>query len=200
MDPVEDRKHSARVPDPRLPAVCENIANLIEQVPRVRDLLDLAAGAAASLLRAEHLGYQDRTGPLPDEYYEALRNRVQRMADGSLPAQGRWISGLHFNSALMRIGACRDQLRRILQKAARQRGQAVQSLQRDQLIEEADRLKHERLGLSPGRTISFDSAITAMQDLVDAIERHGTLLRDPRIVVPDMAATPRYRRRDREAQ
>jgi|SRR5581483_10410414 len=75
MEPIEDRKHASREPDPRLPEICDNIARLLGEVPRVRDLLDLAAGAAASLLRAEQLGYQDRTGRLPDEYYEALRNR-----------------------------------------------------------------------------------------------------------------------------
>lgn len=180
--------------------VCDKIGRLIAEVPRVRDLLDLAAGAAASPLRAEQLGYQDRNGPLPDEYYDALRIRVQRMAGGTLPPHGRWISGYYFNSALMRIGACRDQLRRILQRAARQQGQAARGLQSDQLIGEANRLKHERLGLSPGRTISFDSAVSALQDLVDAIDRQAALLRDPGTVVPDMPARPRHRRRSREVQ
>ena len=200
MDPVEDRKHAAREPDPRLPEICDNIARLLGEVPRVRDLLDLAAGAAASLLRAEQLGYQDRAGRLPDEYYEALRKRVQRMAGGTLPPHGRWISGFYFNSALMRIGACRDQLRRVLQRASRQRGGAADCFQSDELIDEAARLRHERMGLSPGRAIGFDSAVSALQDLVNAIDRQAALLRDPRTIVPDMSATPRHRRRVREAQ
>lgn len=200
MDPSEDRKHSARDPDPRLLAICDNIGRLIGEVPRVRDLLDLAAGAAASLLMAERLGYEDRIGALPDEYYDALRIRVQRMAGGTLPAHGRWISGYYFNSALMRIGACRDQLRRILQTASRQRGQPAHGLQRDQLTEEAARLRHERLGLSPARAISFDSAVSALKDLVDGINRQAALLRDPRTVVPDMRAAPRHLGRDRGGQ
>src|SRR5439155_9119091 len=92
-------------------------------VPRLRELVDLIVGAAASLMVARQLGYIDRSEPLPDDYYEHLSLRTRRMAEGTLPPHGRWISGYYFNSGLMRLWAARDQLQRIQEVIARRKGQ-----------------------------------------------------------------------------
>lgn len=89
--------------DPRLAAMATKLAGLIAALSeRLGDLLDLTAGALASLIRASQLGYQDRPGALPKDYFEKLRERVRRMAVGALPRYGRWISGYYFNSAILR--------------------------------------------------------------------------------------------------
>jgi len=74
--------------DPRFATIFEKLAALVSEVPPLRDLLDLTIGAAASFIRAEQLGYQDRSFALPNDYYEHLAMRAKRMAKGTLPPTG----------------------------------------------------------------------------------------------------------------
>src|SRR5205823_1041473 len=99
--------------DPRLARVLEKLGDLVIEVPVLRNMLDLAIGAAASFMRAQQLGYKDRSFPLPNDYYEFLAARSKRMAKGTLPPHGLWISGYYFNSGILRLWSARDQLQRL---------------------------------------------------------------------------------------
>jgi hypothetical protein len=165
---------------------------LILEVPRLRDLLDLAAGVLASLIRADQLAYQDRDEELPPEYYPKLSERVRKMRAGTLPPHGLWISGYYFNSALMRLAAGRDQLRRVLKEINNQRPNAVPRATSDEIHIEGDRLKHQLPGLRT-RKIRFDEAVQAFEELLNIIRDNKHALNDPQITLPEMRVQPRFR-------
>lgn len=157
------------------PAIFERLSRLIREVPPLRDLLDFVVGASASLMRAEQLGFQEREFSLPPDYYEKLAERTTRMAHGTLPWHGLWISGYYFNSGLIRLWQTRDVMRDLLDKVRPRR----ELLKPDEdLKAEAERLKHEPLGLGPTRTVSQERAIELLEDLVSAIEQEKAALRE----------------------
>ena len=178
--------------DARLANACEVLSELILEVPRLRDLLDLAAGVLVSLIKADQLAYQDRDEELPPEYYAKLSERVRKMRAGTLPPRGLWISGYYFNSALMRLAAVRDQLRRLLKEINNQRPGAVPELPTDELHIEGDRLKHQLPGLRT-RKIKFDEAVQAFEELLSMVRDNTRVLNDPQITIPEMRVEPRFR-------
>lgn len=191
--PKRDSLRQLPALDPRLVTASATLSKLIMDVPRLGDLLDLAAGALASLIKANQLEYQDRKVELPPEYYPKLSERVRKMGDGTLPPRGLWISGYYFNSALLRLAAGRDQLRRVLSKVNKQRPGAVQELPTDDLHEEGGRLKHQLSGLKK-RNVQFDNAVEALEEMLSIIGGHRDILNDQTIEIPEMPARPRVRR------
>jgi hypothetical protein len=180
-------------PDERLVKACEVLAELIPTVPRLGDLFDLSAGVLASLIKANELEYQDRDEELPPEYYPKLSERVRKMREGTLPPRGLWISGYYFNSALMRLAAVRDQLRRVLREINNQRPGSVAELPTDELHLEGDRLKHQIPGLRT-RKIRFEEVIQAFEETLAIVKKETDMLNDPRITIPEMRVEPRFRR------
>lgn len=164
------------VGEPWYVPIFHRLGDLVTEVPPLRDSLDLAIGAAASFMRAEQLGYQDRDFALPDDYYEKLRER-HRMAEGTLPPHGRWISGYYFNSGLIRLSEARKQLRGHLRRAVRFGAVGVPELAPDaDFTEEADRLKHDARGLSERRRVTFDAAISMLGEFVTVIDNAKSAL------------------------
>ena len=104
-----------------------------------------------------------------------------------------WISGYYFNSALLRLAAARDQLRRVLSQINKHRPGAVPELLTDDLHKEGGRLKHELSGLKK-RSVKFDNAVEALEELLRTIGDCRDTLNDPEIRIPDMRAGPRVRR------
>jgi len=161
----------------------ERLGDLVVDVPPLRDLLDLAIGAAASFMRAEQFGYKDRSFALPDNYYEYLGARARWMANGKLPSHGLWISGYYFNSGLIRLSEARKQLRSLLKKLAKRPG--VPQLASDKhLRDEADRLKHEPKGLRERREVTFQTAVSLLEDLVAIIDNEKSALRQLSVGAP----------------
>lgn len=178
--------------DPRFAIIFEKLADLVSEVPAVRDLLDLTIGAAASFMRAEQLGYQDRSFALPDDYYEHLAMRAKRMAKGTLPPHGLWISGYYFNSGLLRLWSARDQLQRLQEHIVNRRAGAASVP--NKLRVEANRLKHQLSGLGEKRELVFSDAVTFLEELVSIVEQRRQLFNDPSVKIPKMKVRPAVRR------
>lgn len=160
------------------PPIFERLSQLVADVPPLRDLLDFTIGAAASLMRAEQVGYEDRSFKLPSDYYTHLAERAKRMANGTLPWHGRWISGYYFNSGLVRLWQTREVVRDLLDKV---RPRVPQLADDQDLKDEAERLKHRPKGLSDTREVTFQRAVSLLEDLVSAIEREKRPLSELRV-------------------
>jgi hypothetical protein len=79
--------------DPRLVEIAKRLDGLMPSLPdRLGDLLDIATGALANLIRAKQLGHIDRPYPLAQKYYERLSGLLQKMAAGTVPAEGPWFA------------------------------------------------------------------------------------------------------------
>ena len=172
---------------------CDVLSELILTVPRLGDLFDLSAGVLASLIKANELEYQDRDEELPPEYYPKLSERVRKMSEGTLPPRGFWISGYYFNSALMRLAAVRDQLRRVLHEINNQRPDSVTELPTDELHIEGDRLKHQIPGLRT-RKVQFEEVIEAFEETLAIVKKDKDVLNDLGITIPEMRVERRFRR------
>ena len=180
-----------------------DLSELISVLPPVHlgDLLDLTAGALASLIRAQELAYEDRLGEeLPAEYYPKLRERIAKMANGTLPPRGRWISGYYFNSALLRLGAAREITNRLLNSLDKRKSHVGPNLnpQRlDSVYKEYRRLKHDLRSLRLGREVAFEQAVQGLVELIDVLAKRREELSDPETTFPAWESTP-GRRRSRE--
>lgn len=194
----------SKVLDKRLADCALRLSKLLLLRKELGDVLDLVAGALASLICAEKLEYKDREAEeeLPWEYYIKLSERVKKMAAGTLPPHGRWISGYYFNSALLRIGIARDQIRHLLSSLDKKNKTIYQdqkpSLREadiDELHREYRKLKHELRGLREGRRIKFDQAVEALVELISVLEARKSVLSDPTTKFPRMESRPRFKRR-----
>jgi hypothetical protein len=143
-------------------------------------------------MRAQQLGYKDRSFPLPNDYYEFLAARSKRMAKGTLPPHGLWISGYYFNSGILRLWSARDQLQRLQRSIAGRRGD-VEAIP-TKLQDEAERLKHELSGLGDKRELSFDEAVQRLDELVSIADQVKDVLNDPSVKIPKMKSRRRNRR------
>ncbi|HVS05761.1 MAG TPA: hypothetical protein VHK65_06300 [Candidatus Dormibacteraeota bacterium] len=176
----------------RLATILEKLGDLVLGVPALRDLLDFAIGAAASFMRADQLGYKDRSFALPGDYYEHLAARAKWMAKGSLPPYGLWISGYYFNSGLLRLWSVRDQLGRLEEDiAGRPAGAAPIPVK---LRDEANRLKHQLSGLGEKRELTFAEAVALLDELVSIVDQRKGLFNDPSVKIPKMKSHPRKKR------
>ena len=164
----------------------------------VGDLLDLTAGALASLIRAQELAYKDRMDEeLPPEYYPKLTERVAKMANGTLPPRGRWISGYYFNSALLRLGAAREMTTKLfnsLDKRKSHVGPSLNPKHLDSVYKEYLRLKHDLRSLRLGRDVTFEQAVQGLVELIDVLGKRREELSDPETTFPAWELTPRRRR------
>ena|ERR1700722_10807180 len=87
----------------RFAEVSNTLSELITLFPsdHLGDLLDMTAGALASLARAGQLKYKDRIHKeLSEKYYRKLSQLVKQMNSGASPDDGPWLAGYYFNSAL----------------------------------------------------------------------------------------------------
>jgi len=190
-----------RQPDAALASIGSELAELIPLLAdRLGDLLDLSAGALASLIRARQLEYEDRPGPLPPEYYTALSQRVARMVAGTLPPRGRWISGYYFNSAILRIGPAREKLRRLLEQIDKgKKGGEIsrRSLPRgefDAVHSEYRVLKHDLNGLRDARRVTYELAVEALREFVSVLKDRKGELSNAAVKLPRMRPRPRVKR------
>jgi hypothetical protein len=152
------------------------------------DLLDITAGAIASLIRAEQLQYLDRINEeLPLEYYTKLSERILKMTAGTLPPRGRWIAGYYFNSALLRLGAAREISKRLfdnLDKGKQHSGPNLKSMRSDKLYDEYCSFKHDLRSLRVGRHITFEHALKALDELITVLNKRRVQLSDPNTRFP----------------
>lgn len=179
-----------KVMDQRLKDAAQTLSQLVLILPakHLGDLLDITAGALASLIRAKQLEYIDRLGEeLPAKYYIKLAERVAKMTGGTLPPRGRWLSGYYFNSALLRLGAAREITYRLLNKldkGNRTPGPNLKPISLDEIYREYCSLKHNLRSLRVGRNVSFEQAVQAFVELVDLLNKRKGELSDPNTKFP----------------
>jgi hypothetical protein len=174
----------------QLGKAANDLSELVSIFPPVHlgDLLDLTAGALAGLIRAQELEYQDRVGEeLPPEYYGKLSERIAKMANGTLPPHGRWISGYYFNSALLRLGAAREMTKRLLDsldKRNPRKGSNLKPIGLDTIYAEYCSLKHNLRSLRLGRNITLQQVVGGLVELVDVLSKRRDELSDPNTKFP----------------
>lgn len=78
-------------------------APTVQADPNLAGTLDDFLGAVCALFFAKRGDFTDRTTQSID--ITAVQNRAMQMADGEPRPDGKWMAGLHFNSALFRIPA-----------------------------------------------------------------------------------------------
>src|SRR4051812_6052825 len=69
-------------------------------------ILDFFLGALHELVRADLYGFQYKPNQQP--HLQHIRDRTAEMSKGRWRRDGRWMAGLHFNSALVRLAAVHD--------------------------------------------------------------------------------------------
>lgn len=183
--------------DQRLKNAARDLSELVSVFPlqHLGDLLDLTAGALARLIRAEQLEYIDRVDvELPPEYYNKLTERIARMANGTLPPRGRWISGYYFNSALLRLGAAREITKRLLDSLDKHKpdaGPNLKPMPSDTIYEEYRSLKHDLRSLGMGRNVTFEQTLQALAELIGILCRRRDELCDVNTKFPSWKKEPR---------
>ena len=151
---------------PSLEHLASRLAPLIEKNADLLAILDYAAGALFCLMEARRLGFRDRGAPCESAYAQRLAMAVREMQAGRplQPQSEFWIAGLHFNSAMSRIAASYDRMRKSL-------GESVKIPEKIARIrEEVNSLKHNVEGNHPTRQVQFDGAVEGFQELIKFIE------------------------------
>jgi hypothetical protein len=176
-----------------LKQLAHRTAVLARELPQYRAILDVTAGAIFALFRAKRLAYKHRDGQLSDEYLHSLIVRLEKIAEGRLPQKHGWLAGFYFNSAIQRTAAAGEQLVGILKRLDRQAKQQGRVLDisnalpaLEQIREEVNRFKHDETGLERGRHITPSSAVTALSEILQALETYKDPLK---------AAKPESKRR-----
>jgi len=162
----------------------------VQADPNLTGSLDDLLGAVYALILAKHGDFADRTNR-PIEI-AAIRKRAEQIEKGEVRIDGKWMAGLHFNSALFRAGAVYHrilkiavgrpatedhvpQLRREATKLYRQWRKAAWSSQHmDAVHAQVNVLKHSPRGVHDLRTVRYQDAVAGVSELLDLIEAWNT--------------------------
>jgi hypothetical protein len=145
--------------------------------PDLAGSLDDFLGAVYALIQAKRHGFSDRTGPIE---IAAVEKRAQRIAAGRVRTDGKWVAGFYFNNALFRISAI---YHRILKSVVGEKAYVpvllpkVQALypqwtnsKLDMVHNQVNDLKHTPRGVHDQRTVTYDDAVAAVDELLALIE------------------------------
>jgi hypothetical protein len=142
-------------------------------------ILDYLVGSIHALIRARENVYKDRAEALAGSYWRRGPTDTARLLeDGVIRTSGRWLAGFYFNSSLVRIAATFDRFIGVLRdsKQGKQLRRAEEKRIREQcahalkVVNEVDKLKHERSGVALGRYVTADDAVVALQEVVALAE------------------------------
>jgi hypothetical protein len=159
-----------------LRTLAAEMAALVENNPDFLEIVDFAAGALLCLIYADDYNFRERPGPLPAGYAENVVKRLIGMSKGKKPGNRFWISGWHFNSALVRIASA---YHNALKLFAGDKNKHVKELlllletflhqKLGEVHKEVNFIKHDIKTVAAGRTVSFEDAIEALRKLVNAL-------------------------------
>lgn len=158
---------------PSLEDLASRLAALIGDNADLLAILDYTAGALFCLMEARRLGFLDRDGPCQPDYAQQVARAVGDMQAGGLrqPYADFWVAGLHVNSAMVRIAASYDRMRKSLGKGAKTIG--AEQHKHEKLVkirEEVNSLKHNVDGNQSARQVRFDEAVEGLEELIDFIK------------------------------
>lgn len=125
-------------------------------------IIGFVAGALHALKRAAELGYDDSwpnigTAELNREYHAALRATADLVSGPS-----QWLAGFYFNSALMRLDALKDRIRKLAGVKRKKLAHEVRVV--------VNRLKHDVDPYAVEWNVSFADALDAANALCRAFE------------------------------
>ena len=140
---------------------------------------DLSLGAVYAFVFAKLAGYEHRMGPAePDK--PAIRAR--NVASGWIQAEGKWIAGFHFNSAILRVAAVYHRSLKIalddpdtkafamtLRPLAKARYPKWSDDNAAAIHREVNTIKHEAGGLRR-RTTTPEEALKAIEEVIALLE------------------------------
>jgi hypothetical protein len=169
----------------RLAAGASRIAELLVRTtdPDLVGSLDDFLGAIYALVFARRGDFTDRAGTSIE--VKVVQNRANQLAQGRVRISGKWMAGLHFNSALFRTSAVYHRMLKIitgrdgnvgfLREEAEQHyrtttGRDWPNTNLRHVHGQVNNLKHDASGTYHGRHITYEQALQAVQELLDLIE------------------------------
>jgi len=176
----------------KLIALAARIAQLLGSKPPIKTplqaCLDDLLGAVYSLMYAKHYKFIGRPQALGQKDIGNVLIRARKMATSKLRTEGRWTAGSYFNNALFRTAAVYHRALKILTeneqskkwvwelepeamsryKAARNAPWTNKNVSK--VHDEVNDLKHTSSGIIDGRDVEFETAITAVGEILELIE------------------------------
>ena len=151
----------------------------------MRACLDDLLGAVYSLMYAKHYKFSSRPQALSEKDIGNVLVRARKMAVARMRIEGKWTAGFYFNNGLFRTSAVyhralkiltgsEDKLEKLLSAAeklyehARKIPWASESVK--SVHDEVNNLKHTSGGISDGRDVQFDTAVKAVDEILELIE------------------------------
>jgi hypothetical protein len=155
--------------------------------------LDDFLGAIYALVLAKHGNFEDRSNR--EIEVGVVLKRANQIASGEVRTSGPWIAGFHFNSALFRIDSVYHRILKIVvgvveeknevgalaskaRKFYRKKGIGWTNESLDRIHDQTNNLKHSSKGTYDGRIVSYEGAISAVEELLKLLEawcKHGGL-------------------------
>jgi hypothetical protein len=187
------RKRSLKDPEfLKLTALAGRIAQLLHSKPQPKQslqaCLDDLLGAVYSLMYAKHYKFDSRPRPLGQKDIQNVLVRARKMAVSKLRTEGKWTAGFYFNNALFRTSAVYHRSLKILtgseesNKGLRDLGPLADKLYQEtrkvpwanesvrKVHCEVNGLKHTSSGISSGRDVPFETAVRAVEEILEIIE------------------------------
>jgi hypothetical protein len=137
--------------------------------------LDDLLGAVYALIFAREEGFKGKAGA--SEFSVAL-DRAKDVVNGQIFADGNWMAGFHFNSAMFRISAVFDRLPKAVACCHLTATKTYQHKTRQPwkkkdahaIREQVNVLKHSAGGLYKGRRANLKIALSAVEELIELAE------------------------------
>lgn len=129
------------------------------------------------MLQAKQHGFADRTRPIR---IAAVQKRAQMIAAGKVRIDGKWIAGFYFNNALFRTAAIYHRVLKIIVgkntyvPVLLPKAQALYPKWTNTKLgivhRQVNDLKHSPRGVHDQRTVTYDDAVAAVDELLFLIE------------------------------
>jgi len=176
----------------KLTALARRIAQLLGSDPPVKPslqaCLDDLLGAVYSLMYAKHHRFGSRPQALEQKDIGNVVVRARKMSLSKLRTEGKWTAGFYFNNSLFRTAAVYHRSLKIvtgnedskkyldeLEPDAKKRYEDVRhapwaNKNVRKVHCEVNGLKHGSSGISGGRGVEFETAVEAIDEILNLIE------------------------------
>jgi hypothetical protein len=174
--------------NPQIRKQASRLAALVAQkgAPKKKDffsILDFLLGATYELIRSDLYGFEHKANREPEA--DKVIERANELSGGEWRRDGKWMAGLHFNSALVRLSAVHhrslklvvghdDELYDLRRDAAafyvKEKKKKWQYSDIAIVHREVNNLKHRKLGTWTGRTVPVETAMRALSQSLDLLE------------------------------
>jgi hypothetical protein len=174
--------------NPRIRKQAGRLAALVARkgAPKKKDffsILDFLLGATYEFVRADLYGFEHVANREPET--DKVIERSVELSKGNWRRDGKWMAGLHFNSALVRLSAVHHRSLKLVvghdedlydlrkDAAAFYLKEVKKKWQYSDIAivhREVNNLKHKKLGTWTGRTVPVATAMRALSQSLDLLE------------------------------